>query len=303
MIRHLARWCALAGLAGALAVAAPALSDETLHTCAPGGRASDGPPTGPAGPDSPGACEAAVSRIPESAVNVGRLRSAVPESLTPGGYHHLGAGTGGEWGGVSGRISVVDGAIRPRTYDFVAGRFMVKRDMGGGSIAWLEAGWAETGWAGVGRQHIYTFNTNTKTWQFYDQYALKPGDRVWLDLHTDADNVWQAWLWWNNRWNLLTAQRLPIGPSAYVEQYVEVYADPRRGTRIDVPPVTVDNVQLRPVGGGGSRYWRDDVNTLTADVTTQRTGGFCLNWTTRYDTWTAGDCPPLQILPGSPTGG
>ncbi len=69
---------------------------------------------------------------------------------------------------------------------------MVKRNMGGGSIAWLEAGWAETGWAGPGRQHIYTYNTNTKTWQFYDQYVLRPGDRVWLDLHSDADGVWQA---------------------------------------------------------------------------------------------------------------
>ena len=73
------------------------------------------------------------------------------------------------------------------TYDFVASRFMVKRDLGGGRIAWLEAGWAETGWAGPGRQHIYTFNTNTKTWQFYDQYQLKPGDRIWLDLHTDGE--------------------------------------------------------------------------------------------------------------------
>ncbi|RSM44114.1 hypothetical protein DMB66_52650, partial [Actinoplanes sp. ATCC 53533] len=161
------------------------------------------------------------------------------------GYRHLGAGTGGEWNGVSGRMSVVDAAVRQNTYDFVAGRFMVKRDMGSGSIAWLEAGWAETGWAGSGRQRVYTFDTNSGAWQFYEQYAINPGDKVWLEVRTGADGVWQAWLWWNNRWQLLTAQKLPIGPSAYVEQYVEVYTDPRRPTRIDVPPVTVDNVQLR----------------------------------------------------------
>jgi hypothetical protein len=286
-----ARWCALAGLVAALGAAAPALSDTGLPECAPG-TASTTAPTTPAGRDAPGACRADTAPVLESGVNVGRLR----ESLTRSGYHHLGAGTAGEWGGVSGRIGVVDGSIRPNTYDFVAGRFMVKRDMGGGSISWLEAGWAETGWAGAGRQHIYTFNTNTKTWQFYDQYALKPGDKVWLDLHTDADNVWQAWLWWDNRWNLLTAQQLPVGASAYVEQYVEVYADPRRGAAIDVPPVTVDNVQLRPAGGGGSRYWREDVGTLAADQAAQRSGGFCLNWVTRYDTWTAGDCPGLGLL-------
>lgn len=279
----------LAGLVAALAATAPAQARE-LPSCR-GGEASTKAPTMPAGRNTPGACRAG-GRVLESAIQVQRLRV----EATASGYHHLGAGTAGEWGGVSGRISVVDGAIRPNTYDFVAGRFMVKRDLGGGKISWLEAGWAETGWAGAGRQHVYTYNTNTRSWQFYDQYALKPGDRAWLDLHTDGQGVWQAWLWWNNRWNLLTAQRLPVGGSAYVEQYVEVYADPRRATRIDVPAVTVDNVQLRPAGGGDPRFWRADVNTLTADSAAQRTGGFCLDWKTRYDTWTAGDCPGLGLL-------
>lgn len=284
----MARWCALAGLAVTLAVAGPAASDpgRRLHVCAPG-PASTRPPTGPAGVHARGACRAAIGRTPESAVSLATLRDAT----TPSGYHHLGAGTGGEWRGVSGRIAVVDGSVRPGTYDFVAGRFMVKRDLGAGRIAWLEAGWAETGWSGSGRQRIYTYNTNTQTWQFYDQYAVKPGDRVWLDLHTDADGVWQAWLWWNNTWNLLTVQKLPIGGGAYVEQYVEVHVDAGRPARIDLPPVTVDNVRLRPADGGPDRYWRDDVATLVGDMTQQRAGGFCLNWLNRYDTWTAGDCP------------
>ncbi|ROP30798.1 hypothetical protein EDD30_3662 [Couchioplanes caeruleus] len=292
----MARWCALAGLVAGVAIAAPAASHRggRLPVCEPGG-ASTTAPTGPASRDSRGACQAS-TRVLESAVRLDRMR----ETSTPSGYHHLGAGTGGEWSGVTGRIGVVDGGIRRNTYDFVAGRFMVKRDMGGGSIAWLEAGWAETGWAGQGRQHIYTFNTNTKTWQFYDQYRLKPGDKVWLDLHTDADNVWQAWLWWNNRWNLLTAQKLPIGASAYVEQYVEVHVDSGRAARLRVPRVTVDNVQLRPSGGGQGRFWREDVETLTGDMAQQRGGGFCLDWITHYDTWTAGDCPGGGIGGGLP---
>ena len=284
--RSVARWCALGGLVTALAAAAPAASHhrERLPAC-PVGEASVTPPTEPAGRYARNACRTA-GRILESGVRLDRMR----EFATPSGYHHLGAGTGGEWGGVSGRIAVVDGAVRRNTYDFVASRFMVKRDMGGGSIAWLEAGWAETGWAGGGRQHIYTFNTNTKTWQFYDQYELRPGDKLWLDLHTDANNVWQAWLWWNNRWNLLTAQQLPVGSRAYVEQYVEVHVDSSRPTRVVVPPVTVDNVQLRPPDGGTARYWRDDVDTQIGDLAKQQAGGFCLNWVIRYDTWTAGDC-------------
>jgi hypothetical protein len=179
---------------------------------------------------------------------------------------------------------------------------MVKRNLGQGSIAWLEAGWAETGWAGPGRQHIYTFNTNTRTWQFYPQYTLRPGDKIWLDLHADPDGVWSAWLWWNNRWNLLTAQKLPIGPSAVVEQYVEVHVDAGRPSRLGVPSVLVDNVRLRPPGGGPARFWRDDVPTLTGvePGQQQRRGGFCLDWVTRYDTWTAGDCRDTGLLPPAP---
>ena len=300
-VRNIARWCALAAVTALLAGAVPAVSASTGLPACPAGRASTRPPSTPAGPNSPRACRAA-GRILESGV---RLTRPGQTDFTPSGYHHLGANSAGEWSGVSGRISVVDGSIRPGSYDFVAARFMVKRNMGGGTISWLEAGWAQTGWAGPLRQHIYTFNTNTHTWQFYDQYALQPGDRVWMDLHSDANGMWGAWLWWNNRWNLLTAQRLPIGQSAYVEQYVEVHVDAGRPARIDVPSVTVDNVQLRPPDGSTARYWRDDVPTLTGygPGQPQRTGGFCLTWVNRYDTWTAGDCAPDPDPDSTSTGG
>ncbi|MFC7529397.1 hypothetical protein [Actinoplanes sp. GCM10030250] len=286
-LRNVARWFAATGLVAGLAITAPANSARSsrLPECSPG-KQSTRPPTGPAGPKAPKACRAA-GRILESGVQVKR-----PGAFTPSGYHHLGAGTSGQWSGVSGRFSVVDGSVRPHTYDFVAGRFMAKRDMGLGRISWLEAGWAETGWATPGRQHIYTFNTNTNVWQFYDQYTVRPGDQIWLDLNSDANGVWRAWLWWNNRWNLLTTQQLPIGTNANIEQYVEVHVDSSRPTQIDVPKVTVDNVQLRPPGGGPARFWREDVGTLTGAEADQqqRRGGFCLDWVTRYDTWTAGDC-------------
>ncbi len=264
-----------------------AAAQRKLPACPPA-RASTRAPTQPAGATTTGACRAA-GHILESGVQPTWRDEA---TFTPSGYHHLGANTRGEWSGVSGRMSVVDGSVRPRSYDFVAGRFMVKRNLGRGNIAWLEAGWAETGWAQPGTQHIYTFNTNTKSWQFYDQYKLKPGEKVWLDLHADADGVWSAWLWWGNRWNLLTAQRLPLGPTAVIEQYVEVHVDAGKPGLIDVPPVMVDNVRLRPAGGGPTRLWRDDVPTLTGTDPAQRelNGGFCLDWLTRYDTWTAGDC-------------
>jgi hypothetical protein len=56
--------------------------------------------------------------------------------------------------------------------------------------------------------------------------------------------------------------------------------------------VMVDNVRLRPADGTEARLWREDVPTLTGTDPAQRrlNGGFCLDWLTRYDTWTAGDC-------------
>lgn len=286
-IRNAVLWCAMAALTTTLMGENPAIGSTKLPPCPPA-KASTRAPTQQAGPNTIGACRAA-GHILESGVRLARRGEA---AFTPSGYHHLGANTGNEWAGVSGRMSVVDGSVRPRSYDFVAGRFMAKRNLGRGSIAWLEAGWAETGWAQPGRQHIYTFNTNTKTWQFYDQYALRPGDKLWLDLRSNDGGWWSAWLWWGNRWNLLTAQRLPIGPTATVEQYVEVHVDAGRPGLVDVPPVMVDNVRLRPADGSAPRLWRDDVPTLTGSDPAQRehNGGFCLDWLTRYDTWTAGDC-------------
>ena len=93
---------------------------------------------------------------------------------------------------------------------------------------------------------------------------------------------------------MLTEHKLPVGASAFVEQCLEVYTDPRRPDRINVPAVTVDNVQRRPLGGGVARYWRDDVSTLTADTTQRSAGDYCLNWVTADDTWTAGSCLPAD---------
>ena len=71
-----------------------------------------------------------------------------------------------------------------------------------------------------------------------------------------------------------------------------MHVDAGRPARVDLPPVTVDNVRLRPADGTPTRYWRDDVGTLVGDMTLQRASGYCLDWLNRYDTWTAGDCSP-----------
>ena len=128
-LRNMALWVALGAVTALPAAAAPAMSAPAGLPACPAGPASTRAPSTPAGPDSPGACRAA-GRIVESAV---RLTRPEETDFTPSGYHHLGANSAGAWGGVSGRISVVDGSIRPGSYDFVAARFMVKRDMGSGN--------------------------------------------------------------------------------------------------------------------------------------------------------------------------
>lgn len=209
-----------------------------------------------------------------------RVKGAVPAP----GYHHLGATTTGKWSGVLGRVEVVDPAVRPDTFDFLATRFMAKADVPGG-VAWLEAGWTETGWAGKGQQRIYSYDTNRQSWVFYDEYQLKPGDRLWIYLQTEEAGerpAWHAWLWWGDKWNLLTTQNLPIGDRAMIEQYVEVHTE----QPFQVPKLRVDNIALKDGPAGELKYWESQVPTQPG----MTSGGYCLTWTTRYDDWVAGTC-------------
>src|SRR5947199_307613 len=84
----------------------------------------------------------------------------------------------------------------------------------------------------------------------------------------------------------VTTQSLPISERATIEEYVEVYVDPAHGGEIQVPPVEVDNVQLKPDPGGRFGYWTDAVGTSPgADA-----DGYCVTFDTPYDTWHAGSC-------------
>jgi len=204
------------------------------------------------------------------------------------GYHHLGATTEGRWAGVLGQLSVRETGVRAGTFDFVATRFMAKASTPLG-IKWLEAGWAQTGWSGTEQQRIYTFDTNSLKWTFYDQYPVKAGDRVWIELaatQTGSTPTWGAWLWWHDTWHLLTTQALPISDHATIEEYVEVYVDPARDGTIPVPPVEVDNVQLKADTTSRFEYWTNAVPTEPGAAA----DGYCLGFQVPYDTWHAGTC-------------
>jgi hypothetical protein len=203
------------------------------------------------------------------------------------GYHHLGATTVGTWSGVSGRLTVSDPGVRPGTFDFVAARFMARSADG---TTWLEAGWSENGWLRDGKKRIYSYDTVRKRWTFYNQYPISPGDHVWIYVETtrggNRGTHWSAWLWWGNKWRLLVNQALPIGAAATIEEYVEVYVDPAAGGAITLPAAGFDNVLLKD-RHGKTRYWRESAVPTGAGT---GFGTYCLNWTSRFDTWTAATC-------------
>jgi hypothetical protein len=175
--------------------------------------------------------------------------------------------------------------VRNGSEDFVATRFMARGDVGG-QTKWLEVGWSEAGWQSGGPR-LYTYDTNRNQWTYYSQYPLTDGMTIWLALGSGgtgrAGSDWDAWLWWNARWNLLTDQQLPIPASTNLEQFVEVYDDPQRAGGFAVPPIDVDEVRLTQ-GGNNFQPWQDGVDTQSAPAD----AGYCLDWRTRYDTWTAG---------------
>lgn len=205
------------------------------------------------------------------------------------GYHHLGAVTDDGWSGATARFTVRATGVRSGSNDFVAGRLMVRGDAGG-RTHWLETGWSTDGWLSSTAPHVYSYDSNRSSWAFYDQYKVADGDRLYFGLTagsgTGADTTWNAWLWWDNRWNLLTAQSLPITARADIEQYVEVYVDPKRGGGYRVPGVDVTDVRLG--ADGDYRPWRDDGSVVTTAAAPDP--GWCLTWRTRYDDWTAGSC-------------
>jgi len=223
-----------------------------------------------------------------SLTQTGAVEPATTLTGAAAGYTHLGATTFGQWGQVAGRLQVTDPAVRPDSYDFVAARFMAKQETSGGT-RWLEAGWAEVGWSGAGRQRVYTFDTSTSRWTFYDQYPVQPGEQIAIALSaTGRGDQWAATLWWHGAWYPLTTVTLPAGPLAIMEEYVEVYRDPSRPAgRLVVPPIAVSGVTVG--GPGAARPWTQ------ADVPSYRSStpdGYCVTQLDEWTHWQAGTCSP-----------
>jgi hypothetical protein len=291
LVGSLASLASLALLtAGLLFLGAPPTAggeqDPLLPDCPRGTAKSTAAPPAPPSLDDPTACQARPSRVERAAIDGLPVPVASSEPRDRDRYQHLGVTTAGEWAAIVGRLAVRDPGVRAGSYDFVAARFMAKRGTGGGRIAWLEAGWAETGWSGRGAQRIYAFDSAGMSWLFFDDYRIHDGDHVWVYLNQGPER-WQAWLWWSDRWQLLASAALPAGGGALLEQYVEVH-QARAGAPLPVPSIRVDQVRVGATPDGPLASWRAE---QVPTVPPLRTGGYCLDWETRYDAWSAGDCP------------
>lgn len=275
-------------LAGPVAAALDTARANTPRPCPVTGAPSTHPPR----PGSPGstadrACRAAPTEVRGGHVPT-RPRHGRAEDAT--GYRHLGAVTGTDYAGIAGRLAVTDPGVRGGSNDFVAARFMALGTVDGRG-QWLEAGWTEDGWLNDDAQHVYTYNTNTMRWSYYNQYPIKPGDRIRLVLQsgdsTEKGTTWRAWLWWDNRWNLLDQQRLPIGERTAIEQYVEVYLDPSRSGGYRLPATGVTDVALQPASGRRFTGWRDPTVRTSESASYP---GYCVAWRDRHDDWSAASC-------------
>ena len=156
---------------------------------------------------------------------------------------------------------------------------MVKQDYSG-TTRWLEVGWAETGWAYRDRQVLYVFDTVHSAWHFYDQYPLSDGSRFYVTIGDDGGCstwcYWSAYVWWNNQWNLLDRHLLPIGQTAFVEEYVEIHS--ADGTHYSLPQIAVDGVQVHENG----TTWRHWTNPPIGTANSGTVAPYCLHWTSQF---------------------
>ena len=136
----------------------------------------------------------------------------------------------GRWSGVLGRIEVGDPGVRQGTLR------LRRRPVHGqgatpGGASGLARGRAGPRPAGpaTAEQRVYTYDTNRDAWAFYDQYAVGPGDRLWMYLQTEQRRP-------TARLAGLALVGRPVEPAhqpgrsrstgqAEIEQYVEVHAE------------------------------------------------------------------------------
>lgn len=229
--------------------------------CVGGARDEQSIPSGPASSQSEAVCSAQRATF-DLGGRVEKNPKGYPEPHP--GIHWLGTTSTSAYSsqGVYGALNVVDPSVRRGTYEYLSQRFLAKSC---DATQWLEAGWAEPGWRALddpqGRQYIYTYNSVTRTWNWFDQYPVAPGSRVYFQIY-DWGNVWQAWLWWNGGWQVLDT--VSIDGLNCIENFVET--DSGNTSHFPFPPILAGDggtggVQIAD-GNGQFRTWDTSIPTI-----------------------------------------
>lgn len=131
-----------------------------------------------------------------------------------------------DYEGVQATLKVVNATDLPHDDDrdqFVAARVMLVKANG----AWAEVGWAETDWQGGNDdQYLYTFDTGTDAWHFYN--AVNPGSTYIVRARTVAagNTRLERFNASTDAWQLLDSTNLNCNEDACrAANLTEVYAN------------------------------------------------------------------------------
>ncbi|HEX7169037.1 MAG TPA: PKD domain-containing protein [Acidimicrobiales bacterium] len=244
-----------------------------------------------------GACRADAARLFAKPRGGGARALPAPNP----GYNWLGGQTNNYGSvGIYGALNVVDPASPHTSTDFLAHRIMVKSC---DSSRWLEIGWAEVGWR-ANAQYIYSFNTVTNTWMFFDQYPIASGSRIWVALVHVGNNVWEAQLFWNGAWQTLVSVNPGSGIGCGNEQYVEPY---KPTTNFNFPTITTGDgtsggMKIARPSDAAWLTWNTSIPTLENNASSD--GYYNTTWNTKYYAWQVrSNQPPVASLYVSPTTG
>jgi len=134
---------------------------------------------------------------------------------------------------------------------------------------WMEAGWAEVSWRDD-QQYVYQYDSSTREWHFFDQFALEPGSPVeTLVEYRPDENTWWALLYLHDdQWALLAEENLDFILADNSYNWGEIYLSDSNMPPPILPPSKFDKGYLKI-----DEVWRI--------------------WDTRYATFISED-PPYQ---------
>jgi len=88
---------------------------------------------------------------------------------------------------------------------------------------YIIVGWAEIGWQD-GKQYVFEYDTKNRTLNIFEEYAISEGQWIRVGINYQWDTTWAAWIYWNDRWELLRLADIGLSETeACAQQFSCVY--------------------------------------------------------------------------------